>query len=103
MTEKEIKSEITEKLNQGTSKSVLYDQFKDEIKDESLRKISLQTILWTKAEIQKNPFVSFDYLGNFHSAGNNWTVGYICVFWYKNFVLSFYFNIHCIQYLEFWR
>ena len=45
MTEKEIKSEITEKLNQGTSKSVLYDQFKDEIKDESLRKISLQTIL----------------------------------------------------------
>ena len=57
MTEKEIKSEITEKLNQGTSKSVLYDQFKDEIKDESLRKISLQTILWTKAEIQKNPFV----------------------------------------------
>ncbi len=39
MTEQKIKSEISEKLNQGTSKSVLYNQFKDEIKDESLRKI----------------------------------------------------------------
>ncbi|WAC03505.1 hypothetical protein N7U66_08490 [Lacinutrix neustonica] len=39
MTEQEIKSEITEKLNQGTSKSSLYNQFKDKIKDESLRKI----------------------------------------------------------------
>lgn len=38
MTEKEIKSEINKKLNQGTSKSVLYEQFKDEIKEESLRK-----------------------------------------------------------------
>lgn len=38
MTEKEIKSEINEKLNQGTSKSVLYEQFKDEINVESLRK-----------------------------------------------------------------
>lgn len=39
MTEQEIKSEITEKLNQGTSKSILYNEFKDKIKDESLRKI----------------------------------------------------------------
>ena len=39
MTEQEIKSEITEKLNQGTSKSILYNEFKGEIKDESLRKI----------------------------------------------------------------
>ncbi len=39
MTEKEIKSEITEKLKQGTSKSFLYDQFKDKIKDEALRRI----------------------------------------------------------------
>lgn len=38
MTEKEIKSEINEKLNQGTSKSILYDQFKNEINDELLRK-----------------------------------------------------------------
>tara|TARA_R110001592_G_scaffold101439_1_gene287096 strand:- start:89 stop:643 length:555 start_codon:yes stop_codon:yes gene_type:complete len=39
MTEQEIKSEITEKLNQGTAKSILYNQFKDKINDESLRKI----------------------------------------------------------------
>lgn len=39
MTEQEIKSEITEKLNQGTSKSILYNEFKGKIKDESLRKI----------------------------------------------------------------
>lgn len=39
MTEKEIKSEITEKLNQGAEKSVLYNEFKGKIKDESLRKI----------------------------------------------------------------
>ena len=39
MTEQEIKSEITEQLNQGTSKSILYYQFKDKIKDEPLRKI----------------------------------------------------------------
>ena len=39
MTEKEIKSEITEKLNQGTSKLILYNEFKDKIADESLRKI----------------------------------------------------------------
>jgi hypothetical protein len=39
MTEKEVKSEITEKLNQGTSKSILYNEFNGEIKNESLRKI----------------------------------------------------------------
>jgi hypothetical protein len=39
MTEKEIESKITEKLNQGISKSILYNQFKGEIKDASLRKI----------------------------------------------------------------
>ncbi len=39
MTEQEIKSEITENINQGASKSILYNQFKDKIKDESLRKI----------------------------------------------------------------
>lgn len=39
MTEKEIKSEITEKLNEGISKSILYNEFKGEINDESLRKI----------------------------------------------------------------
>lgn len=39
MTEQEIKSAIIEEINQGTSKSILYNQFKDEIKDETLRKI----------------------------------------------------------------
>lgn len=39
MTEQKIKSEIAKKLNQGVSKSTLYNQFKDEINDESLRKI----------------------------------------------------------------
>jgi hypothetical protein len=39
MSEQEIKSEIIEKLNQGTSKSILYNEFKDKINDESLRKI----------------------------------------------------------------
>lgn len=39
MTEKEIESQITEKINQGTEKSILYKQFKDVIKDEKLRRI----------------------------------------------------------------
>lgn len=39
MTEQEIKSEIIERLHQGTSKAIVYDEFKDNIKDESLRKI----------------------------------------------------------------
>ncbi len=39
MSEQEIKSEITKKLNQGYSKTFLYNYFKDKIKDESLRKI----------------------------------------------------------------
>ena len=39
MTEKELKSEITKKIQQGTSKSDLYDQFKDNSEDEALRKI----------------------------------------------------------------
>ncbi|RAJ11899.1 hypothetical protein [Olleya aquimaris] len=38
MTEQDIKSVITEKLNQGISKSILYNEFKDKIKEESLRK-----------------------------------------------------------------
>jgi hypothetical protein len=39
MTEKEITSLITKNLNDGALKSNLYDQFKDEIKDKTLRKI----------------------------------------------------------------
>ena len=39
MTEKDIKSEITTKLNQGISKSNLYNEFKGKLNDESLRKI----------------------------------------------------------------
>ncbi len=39
MTEKEIKTEVTKKLNQGASKSVVYNEYKGEINDESLRKI----------------------------------------------------------------
>ncbi|MEP5935354.1 MAG: hypothetical protein ABJ218_09560 [Winogradskyella arenosi] len=37
MTEQDIKSEITEKLNQGASKSALYHEFNHKIKEESLR------------------------------------------------------------------
>ena len=38
MIDKKIKSKINKRLNQGDSKSYIYDQFKDELKDESLRK-----------------------------------------------------------------
>ena len=38
MTEKEIISEINKEIRLGKPKSSLYDQFKDEIKDETLRK-----------------------------------------------------------------
>lgn len=38
MINKEIKSEINEKLNQGSSKSDLYDQFRDKVDHESLKK-----------------------------------------------------------------
>ncbi|WP_029036681.1 hypothetical protein [Salinimicrobium xinjiangense] len=39
MKDKHIKSEIHEKLNQGISKADLYDQFKNIIDDQSLKKI----------------------------------------------------------------
>lgn len=39
MTEKELRSEISKKINSGISKSAIYNEFKGEIKDESLRKI----------------------------------------------------------------
>ncbi len=38
MINKDIKSEITEKLNQGTSKPDLYDQFKDRVDSKSLKR-----------------------------------------------------------------
>ena len=39
MTEKEIRSEIIEKIKHGTSKSDLHDQYKDVINDKTLRGI----------------------------------------------------------------
>jgi hypothetical protein len=39
MIEKEIKAIITDKLNQGTEKEILYNEFKGEVNDELLRKI----------------------------------------------------------------
>lgn len=37
MTEKALKSEIIDKINQGTSKSELFDQYKDNVEEKSLR------------------------------------------------------------------
>ncbi|WP_299126214.1 hypothetical protein [uncultured Winogradskyella sp.] len=39
MTEKEIRLEITKRISQGESKSSLYEYYKTEIKDETLRSI----------------------------------------------------------------
>ena len=39
MTEKDVRLEITKKISQGELKSSLYEQFKEEINDEALRKI----------------------------------------------------------------
>ena len=68
MTEKELISNITKKINQGTEKSIIYNQFKDEIKDETLIKILASVPSYKlRQKFKKNAPDTFCYMGCFHA------------------------------------